>query len=152
MTYAEKLRDPRWQKKRLEIMQRDEFTCMVCGETESTLNVHHHYYDKGKDPWDYEDNALITMCEDCHESEKNRRKEIEDLLLDTLKRRGVLKDELLEIARILHDTPLHLSWEVHISILDWWLGNRDNIQYMWDEYFKYIDKIKKEKERKNGKK
>lgn len=27
MTYAEKLKDPRWQKKRLRILERDAFAC-----------------------------------------------------------------------------------------------------------------------------
>lgn len=40
--YLEKLKDPRWQKRRLEIFQRDEFTCQVCFDTESTLHVHQH--------------------------------------------------------------------------------------------------------------
>lgn len=30
------------------------------------LNVHHKYYVKGKSPWEYSDEALITLCEDCH--------------------------------------------------------------------------------------
>lgn len=30
------------------------------------LNVHHKYYIKRKFPWDYEDDALITLCESCH--------------------------------------------------------------------------------------
>jgi len=77
-TYAEKLRDPRWQKKRLEIMSRDEFTCCNCYDAESTLNVHHHYYEKGKNPWDYPNSALATLCESCH-------KEIEKERLDILK-------------------------------------------------------------------
>jgi 5-methylcytosine-specific restriction endonuclease McrA len=52
--YSQLLRDQRWQKKRLEIMQRDEFTCTRCYESEKTLNVHHCYYLYGKKPWDYE--------------------------------------------------------------------------------------------------
>lgn len=66
MTYSEKLRDPRWQKKRLEIMNRDEFGCQICGDKESTLNVHHKEYVRGKAPWDYDGNHLITLCELCH--------------------------------------------------------------------------------------
>ena len=31
------------------------------------LNVHHKYYIKDKAPWEYEDDALITLCEDCHQ-------------------------------------------------------------------------------------
>lgn len=30
------------------------------------LNVHHKYYISGKSPWEYDDDALITLCEDCH--------------------------------------------------------------------------------------
>jgi len=65
--YGQKLRDPRWQRKRLEIMQRDEFKCRLCGDHEATLNVHHLLYQRGADPWDYRDTALLTVCEACHE-------------------------------------------------------------------------------------
>lgn len=65
-TYAEKLRDPRWQKKRLKILERDKFKCCRCKSSKKTLNVHHGYYEWGKDPWDYEDWTLSTVCEDCH--------------------------------------------------------------------------------------
>lgn len=65
-TYWEKLKDPRWQKKRLEILDRDGFSCVNCGDTTKTLNVHHGYYEKGRDPWDYADSTLHTLCEDCH--------------------------------------------------------------------------------------
>ena len=30
------------------------------------LNIHHTYYIEGKKPWEYEDEALETLCEDCH--------------------------------------------------------------------------------------
>ena len=64
--YSEQLRDPRWQRRRLEIMQRDNFTCQICGSTSKTLNVHHHVYHYGYMPWEYADNELITLCSDCH--------------------------------------------------------------------------------------
>lgn len=66
-TYYEMLRDPQWQKKRLEIMQRDEFCCQRCENTTNTLNVHHSYYEKGKSPWEYPAWSLHTLCKDCHE-------------------------------------------------------------------------------------
>ena len=64
--YSEKLKDPRWQKKRLKIMNRDKFTCKLCEDVKTTLNVHHKEYIKDNDPWDYPDNLLITLCMDCH--------------------------------------------------------------------------------------
>lgn len=67
-TYSEQLKDPRWQKKRLEILQRDEFTCQSCGDTEATLHVHHLAYFNDKECWDIENEFLVTLCYDCHES------------------------------------------------------------------------------------
>jgi len=64
-SYSEKLRDPRWQKKRLQIMERDEFTCRDTSETGETLNVHHSWYAKG-DPWDTPDEFLLTLSETAH--------------------------------------------------------------------------------------
>ena len=65
-SYSEKLRDPRWQKKRLKVMERDGFLCTHCKIDGDTLNVHHSYYRSGRDPWDYPDESLITVCEKCH--------------------------------------------------------------------------------------
>lgn len=65
-SYAEKLKDPRWQKKRLEIMERDEFTCLSCGDKDKELHVHHLSYRRGADVWDYNNDELITLCKDCH--------------------------------------------------------------------------------------
>jgi hypothetical protein len=66
LTYAEMLRDPRWQRRRLEIMQSADFRCELCGSAEKTLNVHHRQYRKGAKPWEYDDEELRCMCEDCH--------------------------------------------------------------------------------------
>jgi hypothetical protein len=73
ITYAEKLKDPRWQKKRLEIFQRDQFRCMECFSDEKSLQVHHIAY-KGKEPWDTPNKLLITYCHDCHQKEEDKLK------------------------------------------------------------------------------
>lgn len=67
--YAAKLRDPRWQKMRLEIMNRDGFRCQICFDTEKTLNVHHCKYKRGLQPWEYPPQSLVTLCEKCHKLE-----------------------------------------------------------------------------------
>jgi hypothetical protein len=71
-SYSEKLKDPRWQKKRLEILERDQWACGYCGDKETTLHVHHFYYEKGKEPWEIEDHGLMAICADCHEIEHSR--------------------------------------------------------------------------------
>lgn len=75
-TYYEKLRDPRWQRKRLEIMERDGFACIHCGDKTKTLNVHHAYYESGKAPWEYGNWSLVTLCEDCHDRAEMARRSL----------------------------------------------------------------------------
>jgi hypothetical protein len=80
--FFDQYKDPRWQKKRLEIMKRDEFQCQVCGDKERELNVHHRIYLKDQKIWDYENKHLITLCEDCHRMAHSERKELNLLLAD----------------------------------------------------------------------
>jgi len=65
---SSQLRDRRWQKRRLEILSRDNFTCCMCGSTDNTeqLHVHHLVYKRSLPIWEYPDNALITLCATCH--------------------------------------------------------------------------------------
>lgn len=65
MTYSNKLRDPRWQKKRLTIFDRDGWCCKFCGSKDKNLQVHHVVYQK-LNPWEYPDYLYQTLCEDCH--------------------------------------------------------------------------------------
>lgn len=53
----------------MEIFSRDEWACKKCGDAQSTLHVHHNYYRRGLDPWEYPPEALVTLCESCHELE-----------------------------------------------------------------------------------
>jgi len=67
MTYQDQLKSPKWQKKRLEILERDNFTCQICGNKNDELHVHHIFYTRNTKLWDYENYALITLCGNCHE-------------------------------------------------------------------------------------
>jgi 5-methylcytosine-specific restriction endonuclease McrA len=70
--YLSLLKNPRWFKKRKEILDRDGHKCRNCGATKN-LHVHHkqyHYHKSTKTqtlPWDYDDKYLITLCEVCHD-------------------------------------------------------------------------------------
>jgi hypothetical protein len=67
MNFFLQYKDPRWQKRRLEILQRDNFTCTSCGNNSETLNIHHCVpYKKNLKIWEYQDNELTTLCENCH--------------------------------------------------------------------------------------
>ena len=47
--YSEYLNNPKWKKKRLEILSIDHFSCVVCGnciDTYTQVHVHHLSYRK----------------------------------------------------------------------------------------------------------
>lgn len=66
MNFKEQYKDKRWEKKRLEILRRDKWHCRACNATKVMLDVHHLYYDMGNKVWEYEDEALVTLCRNCH--------------------------------------------------------------------------------------
>ena len=72
-TYSEKLKDPRWQKKRLEVLSRDNFTCQLCNDTKETLQVHHLKYIRGNEPWEYDLDNFKCLCESCHKTTKVKK-------------------------------------------------------------------------------
>jgi hypothetical protein len=87
ISYKEQLKLPKWQMRRLKILERDGCACQYCGDTETELHIHHEYYEYGKKVWEYPDEALKTLCKVCHH------------YIETLK---PLKDELeiISISKI----------------------------------------------------
>lgn len=104
-SYSEKLKDPRWQKKRLEVLNRDSFSCQWCGDTHSTLHVHHTYYEKCN-PWESDNDCLITICEDCHCLEHSLTK-LESFLWECLRNRDQGKFDLIKIGKRIMRTYLN---------------------------------------------
>jgi len=102
--FFEQYKDPRWQKKRLKIMERDEFMCQCCYDTENTLNVHHKYYIHNKKPWEYPDKLLITLCADCHQSEEESKYIINDFVKILLSD-GYCNTELVFLLELLRELP-----------------------------------------------
>jgi 5-methylcytosine-specific restriction endonuclease McrA len=64
--FIEQYKDPRWQKKRLEILQRDSFRCRSCTDDLTMLHIHHWRYDNNVKVWEYDNEDLVTLCETCH--------------------------------------------------------------------------------------
>jgi 5-methylcytosine-specific restriction endonuclease McrA len=60
------LQSDEWKQKRMVILKRDDFKCTSCC-CKRRLQVHHKVYIQGKNPWEYQDHCLITLCKDCHE-------------------------------------------------------------------------------------
>ena len=98
MDYKEQIKSPLWQKRRLEILNRDNFTCQICGCKDKTLHVHHLVYEKGKMIWEYPDKLLITLCEECHEHEHIYEETLKDSIW-YLRLRGVTYKEILDLLQ-----------------------------------------------------
>lgn len=71
-TYSEKRQDPRWQQKRLRILELANWMCHDCGANTTGLQVHHCIYLPGYQPWDYPDELLLSLCDKCHEFRQSR--------------------------------------------------------------------------------
>lgn len=116
MTYQEKLKHPKWQKKRLEILERDKWTCRHCLSTDKTLHVHHINYADA--PWETDNKFLITLCHDCHSAEEiNFKQESEDLI-KSLKKAGFMSFGLYLLSKMFEDTYRDwATYEPNLSVL-----------------------------------
>jgi hypothetical protein len=76
-SYAELLKDPRWQRKRLEVLEKNDFQCQSCGDKTTQLHVHHGCYLRGRRPWEYEDQFYHVLCDSCHQL-AHKKKDILD--------------------------------------------------------------------------
>lgn len=73
LTYAEKLADVRWKRRRDDLLRRSNYTCAECAAPlvsgTMDLQVHHVCYIACLDPWDYPDELLLVVC-DYHHRER----------------------------------------------------------------------------------
>jgi len=142
--YAEKLRDPRWQKKRLKILERDEWACQICHDSESTLVVHHRIYIAKTEPWDYPDDLLVTLCENCHELEREIRPEYEKLLLNKVLSK-FFADDLRRLALGFSNIELLHASEVIASVYEWALSSPAIQQELLGRFWENLHTEAKEK-------
>lgn len=67
MSYAEDIKHPRWQERRLRVLEGAGFSCQRCGSNERQLHAHHKVYLRGHRLWDYPDAPLECLCDKCHD-------------------------------------------------------------------------------------
>jgi hypothetical protein len=143
-TYSDKLKDPRWQKKRLEILNRDEFTCQWCSDTEKTLHVHHLKY--SGDPWEIEDEFLLTLCETCHEDIDMGYKQAGYKLTQALKSKAFAAEHLLKLATAIEKGTLKgLPHEPITDAIAFMFTDQQAFNLVYDRYFEYLKEIREAK-------
>jgi len=92
-----------WQDRSHSIKTRDNLTCQAfnCSTPNSILQVHHLDYFNHKMPWEYPDDMLITLCEQCHKKEITRYK-FEEGLFTALKMKGFLACDIYAMTALIH--------------------------------------------------
>lgn len=133
--YQQLLLSPNWQKKRLEILSRDNWACRSCGNDKETLHVHHRIYNSGCKPWEYDNNLLVTLCSICHEEESNLSKIMPEMLFEFFMKTDLLPSDLYNIMN--SDVDLNFSYapEVVSSIIGFFLSNREAQLYVEKMFF-----------------
>ncbi len=106
-TYKEKLLDPRWQKMRLQVLERDGWQCRSCGAGDKTLHAHHAFYRKtAEGPWDYPADTIIALCNDCHDEEHVDFYGVRNEVVEAVIRAGfVTASQLSEFAAVFTFAP-----------------------------------------------
>lgn len=95
MTYKDQIQRPEWQRKRLEIMERDEWKCCLCNDETKQLHVHHLYYDNELKMWEYDNEVMVTVCATCH---KNIHKDLNKIF-------GLIAFEVIKNGRNVNELP-----------------------------------------------
>jgi hypothetical protein len=93
MSYAEQLKHPNWQRKRLEVLESADWACEQCDGRDVTLHVHHRRYVKGRMAWEYSEQELQVLCEPCHHLQHEKQE-----LLDRILMSGECGYDNLELA------------------------------------------------------
>ena len=133
MDYKEQIKSPKWQKRRLEIMEKDNFSCQLCGDTETMLNVHHLFYHRDRNIWEYEDWELMTLCENCH---KDEHSSMDDVIvkIESLKSSGITMREIIALLDSI-EIDLYLGHDRVVSDFvgnDSAMGREDDIKLLAD--------------------
>jgi hypothetical protein len=101
MNYAQQIKHPNWQKKRLEVLNAHNFECENCGAEEEELHVHHPFYKRGAMIWQYETDVLQCLCNKCHKEAHVQDEKIKMLASDP----NICKEELIGILKAMNDCP-----------------------------------------------
>jgi len=96
MEYKEKLTTKEWIDRRREILVRDLFTCQKCGHRSQRNHVHHVVYIFGREPWNYPDEYLLTLCYNCHYQEHKDEKQLGEII-NNMKLSGLFCNEIKSI-------------------------------------------------------
>ncbi len=65
-SYSDKLETQNWHSFARKIRQENGNFYNACRRGDLVLQVHHTFYDKKRQPWEYESHEMVVLCEKCH--------------------------------------------------------------------------------------
>lgn len=76
-TYNQLLSDNRWKALSVKL-RRERPYCELCRkpDTDVTTQVHHGFYNRDLKPWEYPEESLWVLCEECHAAMDKVRREM----------------------------------------------------------------------------
>ncbi len=133
--YADKLRSPKWQKKRLEVFDLRGFKCEECGDEENQLAVHHRFYIKGREPWEYDNDVYQVLCHNCHKNKHPDIKldEIEIQLIQLIREKQGI--DAIDIVSLVQDYDVKKHGYFFTDIAGILCGNNDVVLNLLLDYF-----------------
>lgn len=145
-SYADKWKDPRWQKRRLQIMERDHWACRICDDETEMLVVHHLQYIPGREPWEYDDVDLVTLCDTHHKEEHEFRPANEKTLLTVLRRLNM--DQIGALAIAMRKSMAVAGWlQAWFGRLQYYLESPEAQELVADNFLEsYMKKITADEE------
>ncbi len=106
------------------------------------LVVHHRYYTKGSEPWDYPDHVLVTLCQACHEQEHDLYPEYAGKLVETMKSKGFLAEDFFWLLDAVSGLDMRFPPEVTGVMLKFAMSDSETVELIWKRYW---DSLKQRK-------
>ncbi len=92
----------------------------------------------GWEPWDYPDDLLMTLCEECHNVEFEGMKDSMDSLIEQIKDRGFLSGSVDTLAGAFNGLVMLRPPFVMSDIIAFALKDEDTIIEIDRRYFEYL--------------
>lgn len=93
--------------KRLEILERDDCTCLSCGRKDPLipLHVHHMKYIPGFAPWEYDNSYLVTYCEYCHNAEHLIGETLREFFMESIDAKAIYFKPMAQMCTLIDRWP-----------------------------------------------
>lgn len=97
----------------MQILERDNFSCKLCGNTKLRLDIHHHLYEPDKEPWEYSDDVLETYCKKCHTVVEFIKKSTPKLSVVRILYKSLNNKDVVYVISMVDDSPVLAVYFYH---------------------------------------